>query len=58
MMSSLPVTIDAMYQTITIHVTDPNDHDITWVVEVIFVSWDGENWVILGGQLVNMFITI
>ncbi len=58
MMSSLPIAIDAMYQTITGHVTDPNDGDITWGVEVTFVSWDGENWVILGGQVVNMFIAI
>ncbi len=58
MMSSLPAAIDAMYQTITVHVTDPNDGDITWAVEVAFVSWDGENWVILGGQVVNVFIAI
>jgi hypothetical protein len=55
MMSSLPIAIDAMYQTITV---DPNDGDVTWVVEVAFVSWDGENWVILGGQMVNMLIAI
>jgi hypothetical protein len=49
MMSSLTVAIDAMYQTITVQVTDPNDGDTTWVIEVTFVSWDGENWVMLGG---------
>ncbi len=58
MMSSLPIAIAAMYQTITVHVTDPNDGDVTWIVEVTFVSWDRENWVILGGQVVNMFIAI
>jgi hypothetical protein len=39
MMSLLPVAIDAMHQTITVHVTDPNDRGITWLVEVTFVSW-------------------
>jgi hypothetical protein len=58
MMNTLPVAIDAMYHTITVHVTDPNDGDVTWVVEVTFVSWDGESWLILGGQVVNMFIAI
>jgi hypothetical protein len=43
MMNSLPVSIDAMNQTTTVHVTDPNDGEITWVVEVIFVLWDGES---------------
>lgn len=42
-MNSLPAAIDALYQTVTVHVTDPNDADISWVAEVTFVSWDGEN---------------
>jgi hypothetical protein len=58
MMNSLPAAIDALYQTITVHVTDQNDVDITWVVEVTFVSWDAQNWILLGGQVVNMFIAI
>jgi hypothetical protein len=58
MMNSLPAAVDALYQTTTVHVTDSNDADITWIVEVTFVSWDGENWVILGGKEVNMFIAI
>jgi hypothetical protein len=58
MMSSLPVAIDAMCQTITVHVINPNGCDVTWVVEVTFVSWDGENRVKLGCQVVNMFIAI
>jgi hypothetical protein len=58
MMNSLPVAIDAMHQTITVHLTDPNDGYVTWVVEVTFVSWYGENWAILGGQVVNMFVAI
>ncbi len=57
-MNSLPAAVDALYQTTTVHVTDSNDADITWIVEVTFVSWDGENWVILGGKEVNMFIAI
>jgi hypothetical protein len=36
--NSLPAAIDALYHTITVHVTDPNDADIMWVVEVTFVS--------------------
>jgi hypothetical protein len=47
-----------MYQTIAVHVNNPNNCDITFVVEVTFASWDGENWVILGGQVVNMFVAI
>ncbi len=58
MMNSLPAAIDALYQTITVHVTDPNDADITWVVEVTFVSWSRENWVILGRQVVNCGCTV
>ncbi len=58
MMSSLLAAIDAMYQTIAVHVNNPNNCDITFVVEVPFASWDGENWVILGGQVVNMFVAI
>ncbi len=58
MMNSLPAAIDGLYKTITVHVTDPNDADITWVVEVTSVSWDAENWILLGGQVVNMFIAI
>ncbi len=38
--------------------TDPNDRDLSWVVEVTFAAWDGENWVVVGGQVVNMFIAI
>ena len=58
MMDSLPAAIDILYQTITVHATDLNDAEITWVVEVTFVSWDKENWAILGGQVVNMFVAI
>jgi hypothetical protein len=58
MMNSLPVSIDAMYQTITVHMTDPIDGDVTWVVEVSFVSGVGEIWVKPGGQVVNMLAAI
>ncbi len=39
---TFPVAFDALYQTITFHVTDPNDGDVTQVIEVTFVSWDGK----------------
>jgi hypothetical protein len=58
MMNSYPVPIDATYHTMIVLVADANENDITWVMEVTFVPWDGASRVLLGWKVVNIHYSI